>query len=216
MSKGQKKLTRGQRFEMLEKKVENVEMSTRISQMMIQQMGQALDGIKGDITSLAPQFQNIQYTLLAMQELLDLDKDKMDEISNRLRLKDWNEANDKTDKDGNFIIKDKIDTDQDVIIMQSTTPDEDEDQGFFRSRMLVADMGPDLSGQVVGKSVGDTFEHTIRDVKHVIEIIGVREAPPTPEAKDDGECDADCKCVVGEDCKCTADSKEATVETAKQ
>ena len=198
-------MSRGQRFEQLEKNVKQMQMATQIGQIMQQQLNQTLGAIKDDITSLAPQFQNIQYSLLALQQLLDIDTKKMNEIAGELRLKDWTEANDKEDAEGNFKIKLNVDTDQDFVIISSSTPDEEENKGMFRSRQLIAQLPPELAKEMIGKGVGDKVDFKSEEVRHVIEILGVREAPPAPEPQNDvapeekpaacnQECDKECTC----------------------
>jgi len=205
MSKGKGTPTpsRGQRFEALEKSVKNLETSVRIMQMMQQQMGNSVMPMQQDLQSAMTQMQTIQYTLLAMQDVLQLDKEKLDERYQTLRLADYNELSDKEDAENNYTVKDTVDSDEDIVILSSTTPDQDKDEGIFRTKMLVKELGPDLSQSLVGKKVGDTIDHTMNDVRHVLEVMGVRQIP---EVKEDCQCGND-KCD-GKDCECDKETTE--------
>lgn len=199
MSKGRMPApSRGERFKALEQQVKNLETSVRIMQMMQQQMGQSLMPLQQDMASFAAQFQTIQYTILAFQELLGIDISKLNEIYQRLRLTDYMEASDKEDLEKNYKHKDMVDTDQDVVILTSTTPDEVKDKGIFRSKMVVAELGPDLSVALVGKKIGDTVDYNIGDVRHVLKILAVKEVQKieyTPKICNcEGDCSKDCKC----------------------
>lgn len=186
MSKGKgPSLSRGQKFEMLEAKVKNLEASIRIMQMMQQQMGQSLMPMQQDVAGMATQLQTSSYTNLALQELLNVDSTKLDEVYQKLRLADYNEVSEKEDKDNNFGILDVVESDQNIVILTSHTPDEDKDKGIFRTKMVVAELGPDLSPLLIGKKVGDTFDHELQGVKHVFELIAVRSVPAPVEVAEE-------------------------------
>ena len=180
MTKGSKP-TKGQRFEALEKTVSNVETSVRIMQMMQQQIGNQVMPMQPDLQGYASQLQTIQYTLLAMQELLGVDKTKLDTIFESRRLSDYDEASNQEDVNAGYTVKDKVESEEDIVIITSTTPDADADVGIFRSKVMLQEMGPDLTELLVGKSIGDKVEHEFQGNKHVIELLGVRQVPVTTE-----------------------------------
>lgn len=179
--KGQPQLSRGQRFEVLEKTVKQLETAVRIGQMLQQQIGNSIGPMQQDLQAIAPQMQEAQYQLLAMRKMLNIDKDELATVANDLRLKDYNDASDKEDADNKYTVKDTIDNETDIVILSSTTPDEDEDKGIFRSKVAVSATGPELTEKLVGKKVDDVVEHDLNGVKHVLKVIGVREVPPAPE-----------------------------------
>ena len=187
----------------LEQQVKNLETSLRIMQMMQQQMGQSLMPLQRDMSSLAAQLQTTQYTSLALQELLNVDSVQLNEIYQKLRLADYMEASDKEDAENKYTHKNTVDTDKDIVILTSSTPDEEKDKGIFRSKMVVAELGPDLSAALIGKQIGDTVDHNIGDIKHVLKILAIREVPVVQEAfvsagecagEFDEDCNKDCAC----------------------
>lgn len=178
MSTGRKmQLSRGQRFEQLEKQVKQLEMAVRIGQMLQQQMNNSLTPLQTNLRTIAPQIHDIQYRLLAAQELLGLDSDALSKKADEIRLKDYTEASDKEDLEHGYTNKEVVDTESDMVIITSSTPDEEKDRGIFRSKILVSDTGPDLAPKFVGKKIGDTIEHVLDNTKHIIEILGVRDIP---------------------------------------
>ena len=184
MSKGKGvSLSRGQKFEILETKVKNLESSIRIMQMMQQQMGQSLMPMQQDVSGMAAQLQTASYTNLALQELLGIDTKKLDTVYQKLRLSDYNEISDKEDVDNSYSVLETVGSDQDIVVLTSFTPDEDKDQGIFRTKMVVADLGPELTTILIGKKVGDKFDFDLKGMKHVFELIAIRSVPaPVEEA----------------------------------
>lgn len=190
MSKGKgQSLSRGEKFAALEARVKNLEASIRIMQMMQQQMGQSLMPMQNDVAGMATQLQTASYTNLALQELLGVDTDKLDEVYQKLRLADYNEVSDKEDEANGYTPIDEVVSDQNIVILTSHTPDEPKDKGIFRTKMIVAELGPDLSSIMMGKKVGDKFEHTLQEVKHVFELLAIKNvpAPVAPEATEGPE-----------------------------
>jgi hypothetical protein len=178
MSKGKGTApSRGEKFAALEAKVKNLEASIRIMQMMQQQMGQSLMPMQQDVSGMATQLQTTSYTNLALQELLGVDSDKLDEVYQRLRLTDYNEVSDKEDEANGYTPLEEVVSDQNIVILTSNTPDEPKDKGIFRTKMVVGELGPDLAELIIGKKVGDTFEHDLQGVKHVIELLAIKEVP---------------------------------------
>jgi len=184
MSKGKSKsmpLSRGQKFEILESKVKNLEASIRIMQMMQQQMGQSLMPLQQDVSGMATQLQTASYTNLAIQELLGVDTKKLDTVYQKLRLNDYNEVSDKEDIDNSYSALEAVESDQNIVILTSHTPDEDKDKGIFRTKMVVADLGPELSALLIGKKVGDKFDFNLKEIKHVFELIAIKSVPAPVE-----------------------------------
>lgn len=178
MSKGKgQSLSRGEKFENLEAKVKNLEASIRIMQMMQQQMGQSLMPMQQDVAGMATQLQTSSYTNLAIQELLGVDSTKLDEVYQKLRLADYNEVSEKEDLENGYGTLEIVETEQNIVILTSHTPDEEKDKGIFRTKMVVAELGPDLSALLIGKKVGDTFDHDLQGIKHVFELIAIRSVP---------------------------------------
>lgn len=199
MSKGKTPaLSRGERFENLEAKVKNLEASIRIMQMMQQQMGQTLMPIQQDVSGMASQLQTASYTNLAIQELLKVDPKALDDVYQKLRLNDYNEVSEKEDKENGFSTLETVESDQNIVILTSHTPDEEKDRGIFRTKMVVAELGPELTDILVGKKVGDVFDHELQGIKHVFELIAIRSVPlPVEEVSEPVLAEAEAPVVEG-------------------
>lgn len=174
-----KNMSKGERFEALEKRVQNMEMAARVSQMLIQQIGNNFSPMARDVGELAGRQREMQYRLLAVQELLNLNLDAINTRSEQLQVKDFEETSEKEDKEKGYDTVDVV-TEDAVVIFTSKTPDEAVDKGILRSKLLVKEIGfPALREDLVGKKVGDVIDTDVNGVKHSITILGVRKAPVT-------------------------------------
>lgn len=170
---------RKERLNELEAKIANMEMASRISQMMIQQLMGNLRNMQQDLGRALGLLNETQYKILAIQEVSGLDLTKMNEIANTKRLVDFNEASDKEDLDGQFTVGSVGATVQadSTIILTSTT--KETDQGIFRSRLKLADCGvPELINAFMGAEVGAKTTVALNGVEHQIELLGIRTPPP--------------------------------------
>ena len=113
------------------------------------------------------------------------DKVALDVTADALKLKDFDTASDNEDKARGFFSHDNPTTEDDIIIITSTT-DANHDAGIFRSKLAIKDaVLPDLKEKLVGRVVGDSFKTVINGIEHDIKILGVRGVPVVEEAKDD-------------------------------
>src|SRR5688500_8721518 len=101
-----KNMTAAQRQALLEKKVEQLEMATRISQMLLQQMGNSTNTMGRDLSELATRQRDVQYRLLAVQELAQLNVDDINKRAEELQVKDFDEASEKEDAERNYTMAD--------------------------------------------------------------------------------------------------------------
>ena len=184
MSKG-RQLTKGQRFELVEKNVKQLQMTTKVNQMMLQQIGNSVSPMQNDLGELAARQRELQYRVLACQELLSLKLDDIEAKSLELQAKDFQESSDKEDADKSYIVADVV-AENSAVIITSKTPEEEEDKGIFRSKIVLSDIAiPELSESLLGKKVGDKVESDVNGVKHVIEVLGIRSVPePEPEKEE--------------------------------
>jgi hypothetical protein len=180
--------TKGERFEALEKRVQNMEMASRITQMLVQQIGNSVSPMARDVGELAGRQREIQYRLLAIQELLGLNIDQINARSEELQVKDFEETSAKEDVEKGLNSADVV-TEDSIVIFTSKTPDEEVDRGILRSKLLVKEIGfPALREDLIGKKVGDTLLTDVNGVKHSITILGVRAAAPLAQsASTDGQ-----------------------------
>lgn len=178
---GKKQLTKGQRFELVEKKVGQLEMTSRVNQMMLQQIGNTITPMQGDLGEALGRQRELQYRTLAIQELLNLEVEAIEAKSLELQVKDFDETSDKEDTDKNYTDTDIVAEDS-VVIVTTTTPDEEADKGILRSKLLFSDISlPPLAESLLGTKVGDIIDADINGVKHKVEVLGIRSIPE-PEA----------------------------------
>lgn len=175
-------LSRGERFEIAEQKVKNLEMGARVSQMLIQQIGNSVSPMSRDVAELAGRQRELQYRLLAVQDLLGLKTDEINTRAEQLQVKDFQEASDKEDVEKNYTVSEAI-TDDSVVLLTSKTADGT--GGILRSKLVMKEIGfPQLRQDLLGKVAGDTVNADINGAVHTITVLGVRAVPaaaPEPE-----------------------------------
>jgi hypothetical protein len=168
--------TNSQRIRELDTKLENMQMASRMTQMMVQQLMSNLDNMSKDLGKAFGVINELQYKILAMQTVANLDVDALNSVAGDLRLKDFNEASDAEDAQGNFVVADTVGQDSTVIIT-STTQD---GAGLFRSRIKLSESGvPALVEGLLGQKVGAKVTCQLNNVEHVVELLGIRN-PPAP------------------------------------
>jgi len=168
-------MSKGERFEVTEKKVKNLEMANRVSQMLIQQIGNTVSPMAKDVGELAGRQRELQYQLLAVRDLLGLKLEDVNARAEQLQIKDFTEASDKEDLEKNYTVADTV-TDESVVILTSKT--EDGNGGILRSKLVVKDIGfPDLRKDLLNTKVGESLVADINGTKHTITVLGVRTVP---------------------------------------
>jgi hypothetical protein len=168
---------RKEKIKALDTKLANVEMASRISQMMTQQLLQSIRSMQEDMGRALGIINEMQYKILAMQEASGLDLTQLNEIAAGKRLKDWNEASDKEDVDKGFTVGSVVEANSTVILTSKT---EEADKGFFRSRIELAKCGvPDLVTAFSGREVGAKALVLLNGVEHEVELLGVRQPSAT-------------------------------------
>lgn len=182
MSKSSRTLSKGQRFELLEKKVAQVEMATRISQLLLQQMGNSMSPVQRDLSELASRQRELSYRMLAFQEVLAVNMDLVNQKAEEMQIRDFTEASAKEDAEFGYETAETV-TEESVVTLTSKTPEEAKDKGFLRSKVKVAEVAlPDLKSYLVGKKVGETLSAIINNVKHDITVLDIKVAPTPPPA----------------------------------
>ena len=130
---------RKERINSLETRLANLEMASRISQMMTQQLMQNIKSMQEDLGKALGILNEMQYKILAVQEASGLDLKQLNEIANVKRLKDFNEASDREDVNKKFTVGTVVDSNSTIIITSKT--DGGEDEGIFRSRIELSRCG---------------------------------------------------------------------------
>lgn len=172
--KQEPKLNKTEAIQSMDKKLSNLEMAGRVSQMMIQQVVQNVQSMSQDLGKAFATINELQYKILAMQSVGNFDMKAMQAKAEELRLNDFIEASDAEDKQGNFSIGDKV-QDNSTVIITSSTPD---DTGIFRSRIKLAECGvPALIQGLAGQPVGTKVACKLNGADHMVELLGIRNPP---------------------------------------
>jgi hypothetical protein len=166
--------TKVQRQTEVESGVSQLQMATKVSQMLIQQMGQSVTSMSRDFNELTARQRELQYSVLAIQELLSLSADVVTAKAEELQIKDFAEASAKEDAASGAV-------DAEVVVEESTvvlTSKVGVGGGILRTRLKVAEVGfPQLKQDLIGKKVGDSFLADISGTQHSITILGIKVMP---------------------------------------
>ena len=175
------KPTTGDRIKALDQRLGNNEMAVRVMQMVSRQIGDTLNPIQNDLGELASRQRDLQYILLAVQELSGFKKEDIDKKAIELQVKDFEEMSSKEDVEKGYSVAEVVAEDSAVII-SSKTPAEEVDKGIMRSKLLLSEIQlPTLKEALLGKKVGDKTEADVNGVQHTIEVLGIRTVPaPEP------------------------------------
>lgn len=165
----------------LQAEVKNLQMALRINQMMTQQLIQQFQNSGKDVQNAITIINDLQYRTLAILEVQGVDMDKLDEVADRMKLKDYNEMSDREDNKKGFTPGDVIKPESTVII----TSEAADNKGIFRSKFKLSECGvPELQGLLEGKKVGDKVTTTLNGAEHIVEVVGIREEPVAPTVGD--------------------------------
>lgn len=169
----QPQASRKDKLRELEVKIANMEMASRINSMMTQQIVQRLNAMHEDVVRVTSISSELQYKVLAVQEVSGLDVEQMNAVANRKRLIDFDEASMKEDVARNFTVGTVVDAQSTVIL---TTKTEGEDRGIFRSRLKLVECGvPDLIEAFTGREVGARALVVLNGIEHEVELLGIRQ-----------------------------------------
>lgn len=176
------KLNKAEQIQELAKQAENVSMAGRVTQMMVQQLLQQVQTLGKDLGKAFGTINEMQYKVLAMQQIGNFDMAAMATKADELRLKDFIEASDAEDLAGQFTHGDVVQPDSTVIITSSTAGT---DAGIFRSRIRLADCGvPALIQGLLGQGPGAKVACQLNGAEHVIELLAIRNPPPAVPVDD--------------------------------
>jgi hypothetical protein len=174
------RLTKEAKHNQMVQQLEQLTMATRMNQLVIQQMSNVINSLKSEIGYATSMLNDFQYRMLAVQQLANLDANKLQEIADGLKIIDFNTEAAKKDVAEKAEIVDKIESVDDVVIITSSTPGQD--AGILRSRIKVVEMNqPELADALIGKTIGDKVEAKLNNMTHIIEILGIRRLPKVEE-----------------------------------
>lgn len=173
--KGKQKPSGKAKIKELETQVANLEMATRISQMMLKQTLEQFQGLRNDIDNTMGLLNDFQYRTQAMLELGDFDKEELNKCADDMKLKDYMSASDAEDKAKGFELDNDGAITEDSIVIITSTTNGDEDKGIFRSKFPMSECHTEtLKEKLLGKKVGDVVEEDINGDTHSITIVGLR------------------------------------------
>ncbi len=159
----------------LKTELANLQMAGRISQMMTQQIMNNNKSMSEDLGRALGLINELQYKLLAVQKVSNLNIDDLSKVADELRVKDFNEASDNEDTKEGFTVAETVSPDS-TVILSSEAPD---GKGIFRSRIELSSCGvPALITELAGKTVGDKVTVALNGVDHTVQLLGVRNPKP--------------------------------------
>lgn len=169
------------KFREVNAQLTNVQMASRIQQMMTQKLLENGKAMGEDIGRLFQLVNETQYKVLALQELLNVDSDALTKLVEAKRLKDFDEASAKEDEKEGLLAADVVEEDSTVYLTSTTA---NPDAGIFRSRLKLAESGvPDLIKGLMGKGVGEKVKVQLNGAEHEVELLAIRKPKPAPELK---------------------------------
>jgi hypothetical protein len=173
--------TKNEKMRNLETELQNLQMASRVSQMMIQQMLQTMQGMKDDLGMALNQLFELQYKYTALQKHFNVDTATLDKLANEQRLKDFETGSAKEDQKENLTEASEVGTDSTVTITSTAKDETGSDKGIFRSRLKLSECGvPDLITALTGKKVGDKVTVKLNNLDHEVELLAIRN--PNAEA----------------------------------
>jgi hypothetical protein len=173
------------RIRQLEVNLENVQMAMQMSQMMVKHLTNQFQTFQNDLGSTMGMVNDFQYRTLAMLELGNFKKEDIEAKAEELKLIDFNKASDKEDIAKGFLNDDEgVINEDSIVLITSSTPDTEEDEGIFRSKFPMSEcLTPDVREKLLGSKVGDTVVSNINGIDHNITILGLRKLEVKEEEK---------------------------------
>jgi TolA-binding protein len=165
------------RIKQLETELQNMQMASRVSQMMIQQLMQNLKNMSEDLSKNINQFYELQYKFNAIQKHLNLDLNTLNEIANSQRLVDFESAAAKADEKEGLLLADEATPDSTIVITSTASDEAGVDNGIFRSRLKLSESGsPELIEKLTGKKVGDKVTVTLNGLQHEVQLLSIKKS----------------------------------------
>jgi hypothetical protein len=170
--------TKGERFQQAETGVSQLQMATRVTQMLLKQMGESITSMSRDFNELTARQRDLQYKVLAIQELSGLTEDHVTKRAESLQIKDFEETSAKEDLAVGATDVAEV-ADDSVVILTSKLAS---GGGILRTRLNVSEIGfPQFKQDLLGKKVNDTFDADINGTTHSITVLGIKKLPAKVE-----------------------------------
>ena len=167
----------------LEREVANLNMAVRVSQALLKQFMDQIRPMQEDLTRFYAILGDVQYKNIAIADLIPgFSKIELAKRADELKLIDWEESSRKDDDARGLVSAESVSSDEDVVIISSTTPDEPEDKGIFRSKTPLRDIAnQDIVSGFLNASIGAVIETNINGSRHLVQLLGVRVKKPTEQ-----------------------------------
>lgn len=164
------------------KDVETLTAIVNLNQMMIKRVNENLMFMADELQQVKQINTETQYRFLALMEYLNVDKDQLQVAIDAKRLSDFDAESKRMDELEGVTALNSIESRDNLVVLTSTTPDESEDKGIFRSRIRINEMNqPELEASLIGKQVGEVVEAQLNGVRHLITILKVGQLPSKTE-----------------------------------
>lgn len=167
--------------------VANIQQAMNIQKIMFQQFGNNFAKIDRDVHNAMGIINDLQYRTLALLELSG-QVDKVNEIAERLKLKDFNDASAKEDLEKGYV-EDDVVKENSIITLTSVCQD-DEDRSIFRTKFNLGEevILPELKEKLIGLKVGEKVEAKLPDnLTHELEVVAIRKQNPKVEEAQEAE-----------------------------
>jgi hypothetical protein len=169
-----KNMTAGERQQSVEKRTEQLEFAIRMSQMLLQQIGNSVQGMQRDISELASMQRDLQYRTVALQSLSGSSLDEVNALAEQLQIKDFNEASDKEDEELDYSAADVI-SENSIIVITSKA---DQGRDILRSKLVLSEIAfPKLREDLLGKKANDVIEADLNGTHHTVTVLSIRNKP---------------------------------------
>ena len=160
----------------LDKRVESLEMATRMSQMLTQQVGNSISQLAADLREIASRQRDIQYRLLAIQEIdVNLGTEAVNALAEKKQVADFTSASVKENKELGYTPGEVINEDSVVIF---TTKTSTEGKSILRSKLALADIAlPEFRDSLLKRKAGESFDADLQGVSHEVTVLEVFQKP---------------------------------------
>jgi copper homeostasis protein CutC len=157
----------------IETVLDGLQQQSNMVQGVVKQLISNQQYMVADINRAVNMSTDLQYQIAAITSLLGIDLTEIDKKVEEMKIKDFNNAVERENKQKNLVPVDLIDKES-IVILTSTTPDEIHNAGIFRTRFKIGESGNEqLEEVLIGKKVGDSFEMNFNNTMHNFTILDV-------------------------------------------
>jgi len=157
----------------MDAELKNTQMALRIMQTMVQNLMKSNQNLSEDLANTIGLVNELQYKILAVQNVAGLDVAALASKADDLRLKDFNDAAAKQDSEEQLVSLSVVTEKSTVTITSSTAGP---DRGIFRSRFTMAECNiKDLKEALMGKTVGTKAKVVLNNQEHEVELLSIME-----------------------------------------